>query len=55
MRQLARLAFDHVVSLALQRRFILVEAQQMHGTANRGEGIAQFVAEHRQKLILAVV
>ena len=53
--QLPGLAFNDLAGLALRRVFILLQAQQMNRVGNRRQRVAQFMAEHGQKLVLAPV
>ena len=40
---------------AILRRVVLADAQDVHGVADRRQRIAQFVREHREELVLALV
>jgi hypothetical protein len=54
MLKLSELAFDDVACLLLTPRFrVLLQTQQLNGVGNRSQWTSQFMAEHRQKLILA--
>ena len=56
MFQLPQLTFDDAAGLLLDRGSrSLLETEQLHGVGDGGERVAQFVAEHRQELVLAVI
>ena len=55
LRQLLDLVVDHVASPAKGRVFRPALLHDLDGVADRGQGIAQLVAEHRQELVLAGV
>jgi hypothetical protein len=54
--QIHDLPFDDVVSLVdFLPKFLLAQADQAQGVADRRQGVAKFMAEHRQEFILAAV
>ena len=55
MFQLPHLTLNDIESLLLQWLFVLLQVKQLHGADQGGERVAQFMAEHRQKLVLAAV
>ncbi len=54
-RQMARLAIDHRARPVELRVAGRMQAQDLHGAADRRQRIAQLVSEHREELILALV
>ena len=55
MRQLPQLTLDDMARLLLQGRFALLQTQQLHRVGQGGQRVAQLMAEHRQKFVLAPV
>ena len=55
--RLRHLPLDDLAGLLLDRVLaaVLLEPQQVHGVADRGQRVAQLVGEHRQELVLAAV
>ena len=53
--ELPHLPLNHIACLHLHRVVVLVQPQQAHGVGNRRQRVAQFVAQHGQKFVLAPV
>jgi hypothetical protein len=53
--ELSHLTLDDVPGLLLDRVFSALEAKEVHGVEDGGEGVAELVGEHRQELVLAAV
>ena len=53
VRQLTDLARDDAAGLQLDRVLVRLPAQQHQGVADRRQRVAEFVAQHRQELVLA--
>ena len=53
--QLPHLALDDGAGFVLELVLVLLETEQLDGVGNGGQGVAEFVAEHRQKFILATM
>ena len=53
--ELHNLAFNEQASLLLNGVIDFLPPQQLHGICDRGKGVAQFMAEHGQKLIFSAV
>ena len=53
--QVLDLPLDHVAAPAELRLVRPLEAQHLHGVADRGQRVPQFVGQRRQELVLAAV
>ena len=53
MRQLPHLTLDDGSGLLSERILISLMSQQMHGVQDRRKGVAEFMRQHRQELVLA--
>src|ERR1017187_1660825 len=53
MDQLPNLTFNDRAGLLLRPALDLLKPKQLHSVQDGGKGIAEFVTEHRQELVLA--